>query len=180
MQAAASSEAIRRRGGTASGWQTLETMHVEPAPGERQRLAKRFAAVPQDSQTGCVHFEGESRVNYIYTGIKVMFTADDGDRIGRTCTSHRVAWEIAHNCILKSCDKLVHVCQNPLCIRPNHMRIKHMHSKRAGDADAEQRPPKQPRCVCPCAAKLKKLKARVAEIEAAIAIGPDPGYKLLP
>lgn len=58
--------------------------------------------------------------------------------VGQT-RAHRIAYCLHYDCFLDSTDVLLHSCDNPSCINPNHLRIgsqsanlKDMHSKGRG------------------------------------------------
>jgi hypothetical protein len=97
----------------------------------RKPLADRFASKLAKGE-GCWLWTG-SRNNHGYGQI-----ADEQGRDGRLLLAHRVAWELANGRTLTSEEEILHACDTPACVNPDHLRVG-SHAENMADMAAKGR-----------------------------------------
>lgn len=83
-------------------------------------IPTRFQAktAPPETPDGCALWTAGT-FNCGYGLFKMK--CDDG--VFRARYAHRVAYELAHNCCILPGFEVLHKCDTPLCVRPDHLRL---------------------------------------------------------
>lgn len=95
-------------------------------------LARRFwAKVDRSNPDGCWLWTGATGSN----GYGVL---GKGGKAGIQTTAHRISWELHHGPIADSTIFVCHTCDNPPCVRPDHLFLAPQEANLA-DASAKGR-----------------------------------------
>lgn len=63
-------------------------------------------------------WEWRGNINQLRGGYGYFY--DDDQRLRR---AHRIAWELQYGQVLTESQALMHLCDNPSCVRPEHLKI---------------------------------------------------------
>jgi len=87
-----------------------------PKPQPIEERFWRFVRKPDGPGDACWEWTGASN----YRGYGVLGRSHDGK--WRNVGAHRLAWELANGRPIPPGMDIMHTCDNPVCVRPDHLR----------------------------------------------------------
>ena len=110
---------------------------------------------------------------WLWTGAKERWGYGRCNPMRKQMTAHRYAWELTHGVTLTPDQLLLHHCDTPLCVRPDHLWIgtnkdNMVDCQRKGRNSTAQLKPEQVRII-------RRLLGTMSQREIAALIGVKPG-----
>jgi hypothetical protein len=75
---------------------------------------------------------------WVWAGCRTAFGHGQLTALNQTLYAHRTAWELHHGVPVPAGMVVMHVCDNPACVRPDHLRVGTQQDNQA-DCDAKGR-----------------------------------------